>query len=183
MTCLCSRESQNELNSLTNLIESMWSHYEPTVSHDNLNLDEMFSFLQEERGLEASKGHTNKTLDDITDELNELNDLLTQDMVCCHQCGFHAYTTTLLLPSYTLGLGRYGQRLYWYRPCRYDTYSIQYTCTWLKVSKSWTLDFNNKVYVLGWSIQWIQQILVLKQNDHLCSVYQSFIHKVFVQHD
>jgi len=40
--------------------------------------------------------------------------------------------------------------------------------------------FNNKVNVLSWSIQWIQQILVLKQNDHLCSLYHSFIKKVFV---
>jgi len=53
-----------------------------------------------------------------------------------------------------------------YGPCRYDTYSIRYTCTWLKVSKSRILDFNNKVNVLDWSIQWILQILVLKHNDH-----------------
>ena len=67
---------------------------------------------------------------------------------------------------------------YW--PCWYNTYSIQYTCTLLKVSKSRILDFNNKVNVFGWSIQWIQQITVLKRNDHLCSVYRyhSFIHKV-----
>jgi len=48
-----------------------------------------------------------------------------------------------------------------YGPCRYDTYSIRYTCTRLKVSKSRILDFNNKVNVLDWSIQWILQILVL----------------------
>ena len=71
----------------------------------------------------------------------------------------------------------------WYEPCWYDTYMIRYTCTWRKVSKSRILDFNNKVNVLGWSIQWIQQILVLKQNDYLCSVYHSFIHKVLVQHN
>lgn len=76
------RESQTELNSLTRLIESMWTHYEPTVSPNNLNLDEMFSFLQEEKGLDNRGGGANKTLDEITDELNELNDLLTQDMVC-----------------------------------------------------------------------------------------------------
>jgi len=52
-----------------------------------------------------------------------------------------------------------------YGPCRYDTYSIRYTCTRLKVSKSWILDFNNKVNVFDWSIQWILQILVLKHND------------------
>lgn len=41
----------------------------------------MFSFLQEERGLDNRGSRGNKTLDEITDELNELNDLLTQDMV------------------------------------------------------------------------------------------------------
>jgi len=66
-----------------------------------------------------------------------------------------------------------------YGPCWYDTYSIWYTCTWFKVSKSRILDFNNNVNALGWSIQWSQQILVLKQTDHLSSVYHSFIHKVF----
>jgi len=71
----------------------------------------------------------------------------------------------------------------WYGPCQCDTYSIQYTYTLLKVSKARILDFNNKVNVLGWSIQWNQQILVLKQNDHLCSVYHRFIHKVLVQHN
>ena len=52
-----------------------------------------------------------------------------------------------------------------YRPCRYDTYSIRYTCIWLKVSKSIILYFNNKVNVLNRSIQWILQMLVQKHND------------------
>ena len=85
-----SRESQNELDSLTHLIESMWTHYEPTISPNNLNLDQIFSFLHEERVAESKganhtepKGakHDNKTLDEITDELNELNTLLSEDMV------------------------------------------------------------------------------------------------------
>lgn len=60
----------------------MWTQYEPTVSPNNLNLDEIFSFLQKEQPADAKGGNAaNKTLDDITDELNELNDLLTQDMV------------------------------------------------------------------------------------------------------
>jgi hypothetical protein len=60
----------------------MWTQYEPTVSPNNLNLDEIFSFLQKEQGAEArGSKQGNKTLDEITDELNELNDLLTQDMV------------------------------------------------------------------------------------------------------
>ena len=76
------RESQNELDSLTQLIESVWTQYEPTISPNNLNLDEIFSFLQGERGLESKGGkNENKTLDEITDELNELNTLLSEDMV------------------------------------------------------------------------------------------------------
>lgn len=60
----------------------MWTQYEPTVSPNNLNLDEIFSFLQKEQNAELRGGRQeNKTLDEITDELNELNDLLTQDMV------------------------------------------------------------------------------------------------------
>ena len=77
------RESQNELDSLTKLIESMWIRAEPEVDPQNLNLDEIFSFLQEERNIETKMGHGNKTLDEITDELNELNELLTEDMVSC----------------------------------------------------------------------------------------------------
>ena len=53
----------------------------------------------------------------------------------------------------------------WYRPSRYDTYSIRYTFIWLKVLKSIILYFNNKVNVLNWSKQWILQMLVIKHND------------------
>ncbi|KAK3585200.1 hypothetical protein CHS0354_027488 [Potamilus streckersoni] len=76
------KEAKDELNSLTNLIESVWTHYEPTISPHNLNLDQIFAFLQEERSNE-SKGllmEKKKTLDEITDELNVLNDLLSMDM-------------------------------------------------------------------------------------------------------
>ena len=67
---------------MTQLIESVWTQYEPTISPNNLNLDEIFSFLQGERGLESKGGkNENKTLDEITDELNELNTLLSEDMV------------------------------------------------------------------------------------------------------
>ena len=90
-----------------------------------------------------------------------------------------------------LGLGWYRQQLYQYVfdtglanmiRIRYDIH----VCTWLKVSKSRILAFNNEVNVLGWSLRWIQQILVLKQNDHLfkciCTfVYHSFIHNVSVK--
>ncbi|KAL3874589.1 hypothetical protein ACJMK2_037577 [Sinanodonta woodiana] len=75
------QEAKEELNSLTNLIESVWTHYEPAISPHNLNLDQIFAFLQEERSNE-SKGLTEKkkTLDEITDELNVLNDLLSMDI-------------------------------------------------------------------------------------------------------
>lgn len=62
------------------MIESVWNQYEPTISPNNLNLDQIFSFLQEER-VSESKAAKNKTLDEITDELNELNTLLSEDMV------------------------------------------------------------------------------------------------------
>jgi len=58
-----------------------------------------------------------------------------------------------------------------YGPCWYDTYSIRYTCTWLKVSKSIILYFNNKVNVLDWSIQWILQMLVLKHK--YCALFST----------
>ena len=86
-----------------------------------------------------------------------------------------------------LGQGRYSQQ-----PIRYvidtdlaDTIRIQYDTHVhdLRFQTIWILDFNNKVNVLGWSIQWIQQILMLKRNDHLCSTYHSFIYKVLVQHN
>ena len=79
----------------------MWTHYEPTISPNNLNLDQIFSFLQEERVLE-SKGakNENKTLDEITDELNELNTLLSEDMVRKVMVSRYYYFHVLLLLSY-----------------------------------------------------------------------------------
>jgi len=47
---------------------------------------------------------------------------------------------------------RIDTNLIWNLPIQY----IWYTCTWLKVSKSRILDFNNKVNGLGWSIWRIQ---------------------------
>ncbi|KAK0050723.1 unconventional myosin-X [Biomphalaria pfeifferi] len=43
------RQSQLELESLTHLIESMWTHCQPAVTASNLDLDVMFDFLKEER--------------------------------------------------------------------------------------------------------------------------------------
>jgi hypothetical protein len=38
-----------ELESLTQLIESMWTQHKPPVSPHSLDLDEMFNFLREDR--------------------------------------------------------------------------------------------------------------------------------------
>ena len=43
------RQSQLELESLTHLIESMWTNHKPNVAPNSLDLDEMFNFLREER--------------------------------------------------------------------------------------------------------------------------------------
>jgi len=86
----------------------------------------------------------------------------------------------------SLELGRYGQQ-----PIRYvfymdlaDSIRILYDAhvddfKISKVSKSIILNFNIKMNVWGWFKKWIKQILVLKQNDHMYSMYHSFIHKVF----
>ncbi|XP_060082957.1 myosin-I heavy chain-like [Ylistrum balloti] len=76
------KASQSELDSLTSLIGSMWTHFNPPVSPTNLNLDDMFSFLQEEKSENSkdTKGSTQQALDKINEEFELLNDLLTEDM-------------------------------------------------------------------------------------------------------
>ena len=88
-----SRESQAELESLTLLIESMWSHHKPTIAPNNLDLDSMFDFLQVER--EEMKNSFNEkvsanvfspnekkaAVDEITEELSALDELFTQAQV------------------------------------------------------------------------------------------------------
>ena len=64
-------------------------------------------------------------------------------------------------------------------PFRYDTQS----CTILKVSQSRIMYFNNNMNVFELICPVNNKKIVLKQNDHLCSVYRSFIHKVLVQHN
>ncbi|XP_055956825.1 myosin-I heavy chain isoform X1 [Patella vulgata] len=70
------KQSQEELESLTHMIESMWSHYNPPVSPNNMDLDEMFSFLKEEK-MEQSQ-HANEkesALNQINQQFQELDDL------------------------------------------------------------------------------------------------------------
>jgi len=43
--------------------------------------------------------------------------------------------------------------------------------------------FNNNMNVFELICPVNNKKIVLKQNDHLCSVYRSFIHKVLVQHN
>lgn len=75
------RSSQAELDSLTNLIGSMWTQYKPHASPTNLDLDDMFSFLvQEENNLNSAKS-SNQVLDDIYKQFEDLGDKLEEDMV------------------------------------------------------------------------------------------------------
>ena len=64
---------------MTNLIGSMWSHYNPPVSPTNLNLDDMFSFLVQE-GNSLNKS-SNPVLDDIYKQFEDLGEQLEEDMV------------------------------------------------------------------------------------------------------
>ena len=58
----------------------MWTQHQPHVSPTNLNLDDMFSFLvQEENSRNAAK--SNKVLDDIYKEFENLGEKLGEDMV------------------------------------------------------------------------------------------------------
>ena len=61
------------------MIESMWSQYKPPVSPTNLNLDDMFSFLLEDK--KDIHIETQEALDQINKQFTELDELLTQDMV------------------------------------------------------------------------------------------------------
>ncbi|XP_076097464.1 myosin-VIIa-like isoform X5 [Mytilus galloprovincialis] len=74
------KSSQAELDSLTNLIGSMWTQYKPHASPTNLDLDDMFSFLvQEENNLNSAKS-SNQVLDDIYKQFEDLGDKLEEDM-------------------------------------------------------------------------------------------------------
>ncbi|XP_059160288.1 unconventional myosin heavy chain 6-like isoform X2 [Physella acuta] len=70
------RQSQLELESLTHLIESMWTHCQPEVTASKLDLDAMFGFLKEERN-EMKGVNTSKeaALNKINEEFSTLDDL------------------------------------------------------------------------------------------------------------
>ncbi|ESO93643.1 hypothetical protein LOTGIDRAFT_119149, partial [Lottia gigantea] len=70
------KESQEELESLTNMIESMWSQYKPPVSPNNMDLDQMFSFLTEQKiELKQQINEKEKALNQINQQFQELDDL------------------------------------------------------------------------------------------------------------
>ncbi|XP_041351468.1 unconventional myosin-VIIb-like isoform X2 [Gigantopelta aegis] len=84
------KESQAELESLTLLIESMWTHHKPNIAPNNLDLDSMFDFLQVERqemkNSFSEKVSTNvfspnekkAAVEEIRDEFSALDELFTQ---------------------------------------------------------------------------------------------------------
>nr|KAG5687167.1 hypothetical protein BaRGS_033054 [Batillaria attramentaria] len=75
-SAICDRQSQMELESLTHLIESMWTHHKPPVSPHSLDLDEMFDFLREEKA-EQRKAEPEKVeaLDAINQQFEQLDEL------------------------------------------------------------------------------------------------------------
>ncbi|XP_078315381.1 unconventional myosin heavy chain 6-like isoform X5 [Crassostrea virginica] len=72
-------DSQKELESLTKMIDSMCEHFQPVMSPTNLNLDDMFSFLKDDK-LDVDR-QTQDALDQINTEFTLLNQLLDEDMV------------------------------------------------------------------------------------------------------
>ncbi|BFZ12100.1 hypothetical protein BsWGS_15138 [Bradybaena similaris] len=70
------RQSRLELESLTHLMESMWTHCRPAVSASNMDLDAMFDFLKEER-LEMKTTSVSKeaALNKINEEFTNLDNL------------------------------------------------------------------------------------------------------------
>ncbi|XP_056022495.1 myosin-I heavy chain-like isoform X9 [Ostrea edulis] len=71
-------DSQKELESLTKMIESMCEHFQPVMSPTNLNLDDMFSFLKDDKN--DIEQETQEALDQINTEFTLLNQLLDEDM-------------------------------------------------------------------------------------------------------
>ena len=59
----------------------MWTQINPAVSPTNMNLDDMFSFLQDERKDLDKQSSTQDALGQISEEFELLNDLIDQDMV------------------------------------------------------------------------------------------------------
>ena len=76
---LLGRQSQIELESLTHLIESMWTNHKPPVSPHSLDLDEMFNFLREEKAeLMAAEPEKAEALDAINQQFEQLDKLWTE---------------------------------------------------------------------------------------------------------
>ncbi|XP_035824689.1 myosin-I heavy chain [Aplysia californica] len=70
------RQSQLELESLTHLIESMWTHCQPAVSASNMDLDAMFDFLKEERtDMKSAEVTKEAALNKINEEFSTLDTL------------------------------------------------------------------------------------------------------------
>jgi hypothetical protein len=74
----CYRESRDEIESLTNLIQSIWSAGNVPTAPNTLDLDAMFSFLQDDRsnGIVVERSEKQQALEAITDELSALDDLI-----------------------------------------------------------------------------------------------------------
>lgn len=70
------RQSRAELQSLAHLIESMWTQHNPPVSPNSLDLDQMFSFLQEEKANDQLEANDKEeAVNQINEAFEVLNDL------------------------------------------------------------------------------------------------------------
>ncbi|XP_036363570.1 unconventional myosin-X isoform X1 [Octopus sinensis] len=70
------RQSRAELQSLAHLIESMWTQHNPPVSPNSLDLDQMFSFLQEEKANDQLETNDKEeAVNQINEAFEVLNDL------------------------------------------------------------------------------------------------------------
>lgn len=80
------RQSRAELQSLAQLIESMWTQHNPPVSPNSLDLDQMFSFLQEEKAHDLTlQQHSDKeeALTRINEAFEVLNELWEVSVKAC----------------------------------------------------------------------------------------------------
>ncbi|XP_076464756.1 myosin-VIIa-like [Babylonia areolata] len=90
------KQSQLELESLTHLIESMWTNHKPPVSPNSLDLDEMFNFLQEEKAeLRATDPEKAQALDAINRQFEQLDLLWTETEKECAYLEEHAVQNAL----------------------------------------------------------------------------------------
>ncbi|GAB1607514.1 unconventional myosin-X isoform X1 [Argonauta hians] len=74
------RQSRAELQSLAHLIESMWTQHNPPVSPNSLDLDQMFSFLQEEKAVDQFEANDKEeAVNQINEAFEVLNDLWEEE--------------------------------------------------------------------------------------------------------